>query len=304
MKAREILSRSKVIKSVYRKASHYFVKALIKTSPILATKYLHKRTTRKKLNLKNPVDFNEKLQWLKLYWQHPLVYRCADKYEVRSYIEEAGCPEILNDLYHVYNRVDEICWDVLPDSFVLKTTNSCGTNIICSNKSELNKEETISKLRKWMKIDYSYYAAELHYSKIIPRIVCEKYLNTEAGFLPNDYKIYCFNGFPKIILVATDRAVELRLFFVDLNWRKIDIGSNKYNLGEPPEKPECLGKMLSYAETLSKPFPFVRIDFYNVNNHPVFGEMTFTPAGNMAMYYNEYGLKFLGDMLTLPRAIN
>ena len=147
-----------MIKKVNYAISSFFknkiVAALTKISPTLATKFLYLISTGKIINLKNPKTFNEKVQWLKLYWQHPLVIKCADKYEVRSFIEERGCKEILNELYGVYNNTDEIDWDFLPEKFVLKTTNACGTNIICNNKADLNKEDVFKKLNKWLKIDY------------------------------------------------------------------------------------------------------------------------------------------------------
>ena len=126
---------------------------MVKVSPVLATKYIYKRATGKSIDLNNPKSFNEKVQWLKLYWQHPLVVQCADKYEVRAFIKERHCEDILNPLYGVYNDTSEIDWDKLPEKFVLKTTNGCGTNIICKDKDELDKEEIVTKLKKWLKTD-------------------------------------------------------------------------------------------------------------------------------------------------------
>ena len=178
---------------------------LVKSSPVLATKYKYRRATGKSINLDNPKTFNEKVQWLKLYWQHPLVAKCADKYEVREFIQERNCDEILNPLYGVYDATSEIDWDKLPEKFVLKTTNGCGTNIICKDKGKLDKEEVFTKLNKWLKTDYSLRFAEIHYSKMTPRIICEKYIETEDGLLPNDYKVFCFNGKPKFILAINER---------------------------------------------------------------------------------------------------
>src|SRR5690606_8377244 len=167
---------------------------------------LYKNRLGKKLNLRDPKDFNEKLQWLKLYWQHPLVIQCADKYEVRSFVQERGCEAILNELYGVYKDVSEIEWEKLPSKFALKTTNGSGTNIICSDKSKLDKREVFEKLDDWLKKDYSLVAAEVHYSKMVPQIICEKFIETDDGLLPNDYKLFCFNGEPRVILVVTERA--------------------------------------------------------------------------------------------------
>ncbi len=298
---KNILKKNSMIRNIFVTLENKLVPVLVRISPVLATKYIYIRATDKKLNLKSPKDFNEKLQWLKLYWKNSLVVKCSDKYEVREYVKECGCEEILNILYGVYNSTKEIEWESLPHQFVLKTTNGCGTNIICEDKNNLNQNKVFNKLKDWMKIDYGLRYAEIHYSKMTPRIICEKYIETKAGLLPNDYKIYCFNGQPKLILVVTERAKKMKLSFLDLKWKKMNIGYGEYNSNEIPKKPNSLDAMIEYSRKLSKPFPFVRIDFYDYNDRPILGEMTFTPAGCVAGYYNEFGLNLLGEMLSLPK---
>lgn len=299
---KKLFNKSDLIRGIYQSANKKFVALLVKISPVLASKYLFKRAIGKKLNLNNPQDFNEKIQWLKLYWQHPLVVKCADKYEVRDYVKECGCGEILNELYGVYNDVSEIDFNALPQKFVLKTTNSCGTNIICNNKSKLDKDKVFGKLKKWLKIDYGLNYAEIHYSKIKPKIVCEKYIETDAGLLPNDYKVYCFNGKLKVILVITDRETGYpQRFFFDLDWEEMDLMKEKIINKRSPSKPKSLRQMILYAEKLSKRFPFVRVDFYDFKDRPILGEMTFTPVGGLASYYKEDALKMLGDWIELPK---
>jgi len=278
----------------------WYSRAIYAISPVLASKYFYRRVTGKHLNLKRPHDLNEKLQWLKLYWQNPLVAKCTDKYEVREYALTCGCEEILNRLYGIYEHSSEIDWSKLPNNFALKCTHGCGYNIICDDKDRLDKDEALAKLNEWMKIRYDRLFVEIHYSQVKPRIICEQYLETNAGLLPNDYKVYCFNGKPELVLVCSDRASDLKLDFVDLNWQRMNIGAEKYSSGEVPKKPDCLDAMIYYAEKLAPPFPFVRIDFYDYNGKPILGEMTFTPAGCAATYYNETGLKRLGEMLQLP----
>ena len=227
--------------------------------------------------------------------------KCADKYEVREYVKSCGCEEVLNELYGVYETTSEIDWDSLPSKFALKCTHGCGFNIICDDKSKLDKNETFEKLNRWLKIDYSLYAAELHYAKIKPKIIYEKYIETDAGFLPIDYKIYCFNGKVHGTLVCTSRSTEhLNLDFYDRSWEKLPYFKSSLLGNRKITRPKSYEKMIEVAEKLSKPFPFVRIDFYDYNNKPVLSEMTFTPLGCMATYYSEYGLKLLGDMLELP----
>lgn len=256
---------------------------------------------RRKLDLKDPKNFNEKLQWLKHYWQHPLVIKCADKYGMYEYVQECGNTEVLNELYAVYNSSSEIEWDKLPNKFALKCTHGCGYNIICDNKEALDKKEAINKIDSWMKQKYGETVGELHYDKITPRIIVERYIETDAGLLPNDYKIYCFNGKAKMVLVCSDREKDLKLDFVDIDWNRMNIGVPSLASNKIPAKPECFDQMIEHAEKLSKTFPFVRVDFYDYNGKPILGELTFTPAAGMATYYNEDGLNLLGEMLDLPK---
>jgi TupA-like ATPgrasp len=277
----------------------YFL-ILYANSPVLASIYIYHHSTGKILNLKNPKDFNEKLQWLKLYWQNPLVAKCTDKYEVREYAAKSGCEKILNEIYGIYDKSSEINWEALPKKFALKCTHGCGFNIICDDKDKLDKDQTLKQLDEWLKTRIDKNHAEIHYSKITPRIICEQYLETYAGLLPIDYKIYCFNGNARLMLVCLDRINNLKFHFVDLNWESMNIGSQTFTVENIPIKPECFDEMIKYAEILSKPFPFVRIDFYDYKGKPILGEMTFTPGACMADYYNETGLQLLGDMLNLP----
>lgn len=276
------------------------ISILVRLSPVLASKILFRLKTGKILNLENPRDFNEKLQWLKLYWRHPLVSKCADKYEVREYIKSCGCEEILNQLYGVYEDAREIDWDQLPEKFVLKATHGCGWNIICNDKSKLDKEKAKKQLNQWLKVDLSLHAAELHYGKIKPKIISERYIETDAGFFPIDYKVFCFNGEPKVVRVTTDRGSGFKLSHLNLNWEELDIEKKEVKNEKIPKKPACYNQMLDYAKKLSAPFPFVRVDFYDFQGKPIFGEMTFTPSACMATYFTEKGLKILGDMLELP----
>jgi len=294
------LKKSDCIKNIYLHIVKDIFSLLYAISPALASRYLYRRSTGKKLNLKNPKDFNEKLQWLKLYWQHPLVVKCADKYTVREYVENCGCGEILNELYDVYEDTSQITWDNLPQKFAIKCTHGCGFNVICVDKSKLDKDQTINKLDTWLKIKYGRYVGESHYDKMKPRIICERYIETDAGLLPNDYKIYCFNGKPEFVLVCGNRNTELTLHFMDSNWLPMNIGIDKFSKGDTPVKPDSFNLMFEFAEKLAAPFPFVRVDFYDFNGKPLLGEMTFTPAGCQATYYSEYGLNRLGELLVLP----
>ena len=293
------IKKSAFLRIMYHKTK--FMSVLVKISPILATRYIYKKRFKKKLNLKDPQDYNEKLQWLKLYWQHPLVVQCADKYEVRNFVKERGCAEILNELYGVYEKVSAIDWDNLPQAFVMKTTNSWRTNIICENKNQLNKKEVSKTLNTWLKIDHGLRGAEIFYSKMKPRIICEKYLLPKNVYYPNEYKIFCFNGNPKLAqMIIKSKKGEAQLYYFDMEWNKLELLNYK-TAGQPtPPQPVIFEKMLAYAKELSLGFPFVRVDFYENENAPILSEMTFTPHMGLTNFYSEKTLKMLGEWIELP----
>lgn len=258
---------------------------------------------KKKLNLKNPKGFNEKILWLIInkYGSDPLVIQSADKYRLREFAysrmgEKAGA--ILPKLYGAYDDANDINFDLLPNEFVLKCNHGSGMNIICTSKDTFDREKAIEKLNSWLKEDFGVIYYEPHYQKMKRKIIAEEYIRTTAGVLPNDYKIYCFDGVAKIILVCSERSEKLRLEWYDLDWNILDIGV-KPNQGRAT-RPKCLSEMIRLAETLSKGFPYVRVDFYDKDNCPILGEMTFTPMYGMAKYYSENGNMWLGEFLDLP----
>ncbi len=283
-----------------RSLSNYFVNMVDSISPKTATKILHYKKTGKSLDLDNPTDFNDKLQWLKLNESNDLVAICADKYEVRNYVLKYGNPKILNTLIAVYESTDEIEWDELPDKFAIKCNHGCGYNIVTSNKLELNKTEVFYQLDMWLKQSYGKAHLEYHYDKIKPKIIVEEYIENKAGVLPLDYKIYCFNGKPQLVLVCSEREEKLKLDFFDLNWKRLNIGHKSKESEKELAQPSCFDEMIKSAEELSKPFAFVRIDFYDKDGVAILGEFTFTPGANTAKYYNDYGQKYLGELLTIP----
>ncbi len=270
-------------------------------SPLLLSKIMYYHKYKKKLNLKDPIMFNEKLMYLKIknYNNNNIVWQCSDKYLVREYAKKHGVEEKhLPKLMYVYNTSDEINFDTLPNKFALKCTHGCGFNIICTDKEKLNKKETLEKLKKWQKTKFGYESAEVHYTHIKPLIICEEYLNFKDE-LPNDYKVYCFNGVPKVILVCSERDKGLKLNFYDLKWNELLIGKNKYRNKNEIKKPNCFEKMIEISKKVSAEFPFVRVDFYEYKNDAILGEMTFTPAACLANYYTPKGEKYLGSLLKI-----
>jgi len=264
-------------------------------------KLIYRAETGKKLDLENPKSFNEKLQWLKLYDRNPEYVKLVDKYEVRKYIAEKIGEEYLIPLIGVYNSVDEIDWNNLPQKFVLKCTHGSGCNIICKDKSELNINLAKKKLNKWMKKNWYWFGREWPYKYIKPRIICEKYMVDESGKELKDYKIFCFNGEPKVIQVDYNRFINHKRNLYDLEWNYMPL-SIKYP-NDPNKiinKPQRLGEMLNIARILSKDYPHVRVDFYSINEKIYFGELTFYHGSGFEKFEPESYNYVFGSWLQLP----
>ena len=306
MGLKSVLKKSKCIRALHSKwvKSVYCMATII--SPKLNTKMHYKAIFKKPLDLENPQTLNEKVLWLKLnrYNKNPLVIKCADKYAVREYIKERGCEEILNDLINVYDSPEEIDWDALPDKFVLKWNFGAGMNIVCDDKSKLDKKATIKQLKKWGKCKYWLPHSEMQYKYAPKKIVCEKYLNDGNGKLPCDYKLYCFNGTAKYVFLCMERETgHTKFYFFDRDWNLCRL--NKDSMNAPAdfkvEKPPFVDKLFEYAEKLSEPFPFVRTDFYIVGDKIYFGELTFTPSGGLDAKRPEETDLMFGKMLDIRK---
>lgn len=234
------------------------------------------------LHIINPKTLNEKIMWLKLnkYCKNPLVTQCADKYLVRDYVKSVGCGDILNDLLFVWNDPEEIDWSKLPERFILKCNHGCGYNLICTEKAMLNESKSKIQLKKWKKTDYWRLYSELQYRGITKKIICEKFLGQD-NCVPADYKVYCFNGRPLYILVCINRNYgKPKFYFFDKDWKFCPITHDGMNVSRnfSLPRPIWLEKMLEYSERLSRPFPFVRVDFLSTREQLTFGELTFTPS--------------------------
>ena len=291
------------------KLSRKFKSFLTRISPRLNTEVVYFFKFKKRINLNNPKTLDEKIQWLKLntYLGDPLITQCADKFAVREYVEKSGCGEILNELYGAYDKVEDIPWDELPNSFVLKWNFGCGQNLIVRDKSKLNIVDAKKKLGKWYSIHDTFYLpySEMQYKGITPKLVCEKLIETEDGDLPVDYKLYCFNGRPDCVLVCAKRG-HMRhgaeYYFFDKDWKLKRY--NKRGKAAPPgftlPKPNNYELLFDYASKLSKSFPFVRADFYLEHGKVTFGELTFTPCGGFDVNRLPETQLLFGEMLQLP----
>lgn len=272
-------------------------RVLHQVCPVLMTKYYYKKVLGRRLNLNNPKSLNEKINWLKLYYwpNNPIAPIVADKYRVRKYVEEKGYGYILNPLIGVWDAVEKIPWDMLPSKFAIKCGHGCGMNIVCFDKDKLNVVDAKEKLEAWMAIDWGRDSCEPHYSKIKPMIICEQFIG-EKNVLPDDIKIHCFHGEPKLIAYYSGRGDSLHGTFYDLEWNHLDIATKEDTV---VVKPNCLDEILDICRGLTKELPYARMDFYVSNGRPIFGEITLTPASGRSPYMTEIADLNYGKLLDL-----
>lgn len=257
--------------------------------------------TGSRLNLSNPQSYNEKLQWLKLYDRKEEYREYVDKYAVRSFVKKRIGDKYLVPLIGVFETVEDIEWESLPQKFVLKCTHGSGSNIICSNKDQLDIEACKLKLKKWMKKNWYWFGREWAYKDVKPRIICEHFIETKDGKVPTDYKIMCFNGNPRFIQVHTDRfGKSYTNDFYDVNWKKTDICQGVPNSPNPMPKPRNLQVMIEKARELSKGIPYSRIDLYDQNEMIYFGEITLYPTSGFKNFNDIKDDLLLGSLLELP----
>lgn len=256
------------------------------------------------LNLRNPKTFNEKLQWLKLYYQQPSHTQMVDKYGMKSYVSQKVGSEYVIPLLGVWDRVEDIDFNSLPDQFVLKTTHDCAGLVICTDKSRLDVEKAKQALKKALSNNYYVRYREWPYKNVVPRIIAEQYMVDESGTQLKDYKIFCFGGKPYCVQVDFDRFHGHKKNLYSLNWELLNFS---FNYPAHPEieiaKPDTLDQMLKIAEELSCGEPYVRVDFYSVDHKPYVGEITFFPASGYGKFVPEEYDRILGDLIQLPEKI-
>jgi len=254
------------------------------------------------VDFNNPKTFSQKLQWCKVYDMNPLKTLLADKYLVRDWVAEKIGEEYLVPVLGVWDKFDDIDFDVLPNKFALKCNHGSGWNIIVEDKSKLDLEQTKKKIDLWMSENFAYKAGfELHYMDINPKIIAEEYMENNGGDI-YDYKFYCFDGKVKFIHFLMDRKSELRMAYFDPKWVKQDFVHNHPRIEDDIPAPSNLDKMIEIAETLSNGFPYVRVDLYRLNDGTIkFGEMTFTPASGTQDWNPPETDNMLGSLFHLPK---
>ena len=264
---------------------------------------LYRLKTGETLHLDDPRTFNEKLQWIKLYDGNPLKPLCVDKYTVRQYVADKGLGDTLNALLWEGFDPGDIPFDRLPDQFVIKVTHGSGNNIICRDKSALDRTRTVAKLRRWLKAKYIPCYGEWFYGKVRPRVIVEALLTNDASAATlDDYKIYCFNGVPRVISLDHGRFTDHHYKDVyDADWNLLPGHELAFRCsGKPVPRPACLDRLLACARILSEDFLHVGVDFYVADGRPVFGELTFCDGAGFDPIRPPEFARTLGDWLELP----
>jgi hypothetical protein len=256
-------------------------------------------------DLENPKTFNEKIQWMKLYYRKPELAGFVDKAEAKKRVAKIIGDQYIIPTIGVYDNFDEIDFDKLPNQFVIKCTHDCASVIICRDKNKFDIDDTRKRINKALKVKY-YGKNDLEwvYSQIKPRIIVEKFMKNKETDDIIDYKFFCFNGEPKVMYISSgleDHATA-SISFADMNYKLLDIERADYKaLDKLPPKPESFEEMKRIAKKLSKGFPEVRVDLYEINGKPYFGELTFYTCGGMVPWKKHEYDERLGRMIKLPR---
>lgn len=294
---------------LYEYLKAHFLKWMVSRNPEAEVDRVYYKVFHRHCDLDNPKDLIEKIFWLELYSDTSMWTQCADKYRIREYVEECGLSEYMPLLYGHWDTAEEIDFNALPNSFVIKANNGCGSVKVVTDKSKENLTKLKKEIKKWLKIPFGYASAQLHYIGIKPCLIAEEvlhndYLDISPGSLV-DFKVYCINGVPKFIWTPFNRynVNNVNMLCYDTNWTPkpeylVNSATDIYDSSKSIEKPVCLDEMLELARRLSKPFPQVRVDFYIVNGRPVIGEMTFTQGYG---FLSQKVYRELGDLIDLSK---
>ncbi len=261
----------------------------------------YERVTKTHIDIENPKTFNEKIQWLKLYDSTPLKTRLADKYLVRDWVKEKIGEQHLIPLLGVWDKFSDIDFNKLPNSFVLKTNHGSGWNYIVRDKKNMDLSLMKEKFDGWMKKNFAFaWGLEFHYMNIPPKIIAEKYISDLDGEI-FDYRFFCFNGVPKFVWVDVGSGTtHHKRNIYDMQWKFQNYKVNYPNIAQELDCPNTFSEMKKYAKILSEGFAFVRVDFYSIDGHVYFGEITFTPQSGAGKWESEEQNLMYGDLIKIP----
>ncbi len=267
-----------------------------------AVKIKYRNNFQKKLDLKNPTTFNEKLQWLKLYDRKPEYTTMVDKVEAKKYVASIIGEEYIIPTLGTWESFDEINFDLLPEQFVLKCTHSSGDVVVCKDKSTLDKERAKEKLEKSLHTDYYLMGREWPYKNVKRLIFAEEYIEDAQTQEARDYKFMCFHGVVKSFLVVHGRFEKMITNWYSRDRKLLPYYRARHSKQSPceVELPNQIDAMIDFAELLSKEVPFLRVDFYCVNHKIYFGELTFYPASGFLRFNDDVWDRQMGSWIKLP----
>lgn len=273
-------------------------------------KWFYHLYTGRQLNLENPQRFDEKIWWLKLNNRDPMLTRCSDKLAVRSYVSECGLGDILIPQYEVLDSADCLDFSKYHEEVIAKCTHNSGGHIFFSPQDPPSPKDLNAAKRRMkyiLKQDASVLSREWNYKNVPHRIVVEKVIRDRSGRLPSDYKFMCFDGEPKLLfldlgLICDDHSYNHNYprNIYDMEFNLLPVHETRPNADYPVEKPKNFEKMVEIARILSKPFPFCRVDLYNVDGAVYFGEITFYHGGGCNKIEPEEWDYRMGSWIHLP----
>lgn len=266
-------------------------------------KMAYKANMGKKLDLENPKAYTEKLQWLKLYDHRPEYTQMVDKYAVKQYVTERIGEQYVIPLLGVWDCVEDIKFDALPNQFVLKTTHDSGGIIVCKDKCEFDIDAAKKKLKYFHKRNYFNRNREWPYKNVPHRIIAEQYMEDSHYQELRDYKFFTFGGQPKVLYIVQGRGrgEPTVADFFDMDFNHLPFTIDHDTAADPPQKPEKFEEMKKLAAKLSEGTPQLRVDFYEVDGKVYFGEMTFFHCSGLHPFYPECWDRRFGDWVKLPQ---
>lgn len=288
---------NKIIKNGIYELSH-----LLPDKVYIQLKYYSR--FKKWCNLKEPQTFNEKLQWLKLYDCRPKYTTMVDKYEAKKYVAEIIGEGYIIPTLGVWDKFEDIDFEKLPNQFVLKCTHDSGGLVIVRDKRELDIETAKRKINSSLSRNYYWQGREWPYKNVKPRIIAEKYMVDKSNDDLKDYKFFCFDGFAKVMFIASDRASETeetKFDFYDMDFKHLPITNGHPNSIHEIKRPKSFDKMKKLANKLSHGIPHVRVDFYDIDGRIYFGELTFSHWSGMMPFVPEVWDKIFGKWIKLPQ---
>ena len=252
-------------------------------------------------DLRNPSTFNEKLQWLKLYNHDPSYPKMADKLAMRGFVEKKAGAGHSVPVLGVWDCFDEIDFSSLPDTFVLKCNNDSGHYVICRDKRTMDMKAARKTITEGLKTNYYYQNREWVYKDIVPKVFAEQYLQQDSDDCLWDYKFFCFNGEPKIMYMEKEASESKTEAFFDMEQNYLDLEMDDPRPDVPPALPTCFDQMKAIAAKLSAGIPFLRVDFFYVNETVYVGELTFFHCGGLAPVKPESWNRQLGSWIDIPK---